>query len=336
MVRVGGMRMTRTAIALMAAVFATAATAGNIKVPAEATGHGRTPNEATADALAKAAAQVNGANVSLDGSTVRVEEESRYRDNRGNRASLDTTSTVTSTANLQAQGQIASYKVLSEKKQGDHYAVRVKAEVYKYETPMANDHKHRLAILPLKTLRSSYDLFGTVDGVTLAHELGFELESILTGTRQYSILDRASLEIAVGELGLIDSSLTGPAEKAKLQKVKGADFLVSTVIREAGVPVDKKYNSATGQLSTKFKFVVQMRTLIPATGEVASTDTLVLEKAKDREAAIIAMAELMAEALSTRLNGRPVDKTRIDSASSSGYDDDAPRDTSGVRLPFDR
>lgn len=336
------LRKSLIAAALMAAFTAPAAIAGMTKVPAEATGHGKTVNEATADALAKAAAQVNGANVSLDGSTVRSEESIDYRDNRGNKAQLDSTTTVSASANLQTQGQIASYKVLSEKKNGDHYAVKVKAEVFKYESPMGGENKERLALLPVRSLHGTYDLFGLIGGVQLSHELGFELESVLTGTRQYSILDRAMLETSIAELGLIGSDLTGPKEKARLQQIKGADFLVTSTIREAGVPSDKKYNAATGQLSTKFKFVVQMRTIVPATGEVASTDILEVEKAKDRKAAITAMAELMADTLSTRLNGAPVrGKERAvvssgSSTSSSSVLEDLPHDDTGIRLPFDR
>lgn len=292
------------AAALIAANLSSTAVAGTSQVPAEATGYGKTVTEATNDALARAAAQVNGSEVSLDSYTVRQETNATYSDNRGYRADLNAESSTTSGASFQTQGQVASYKILSQKKGADGYAVRVKAMIYKYDTPGENEKRYRMAILPIAVPAGTFDLNGPVSGAELATDIYDALEAALVRGGRFTLLDRISLGTVAKELALVDSDLTGPSEKAKLKRIKGADYLVRATIGDIGVPAgERAINPATGQPSGKFRFEVNLRVVIPASGEVSFSDTVVLDKKyKTRSETIQEMANLLVGALSDRLN----------------------------------
>lgn len=298
-----GLRCGLTATALLAASLAIPAFAGTSRVPAEAVGHGKTVTEATDDALARAVAQVNGADVSTDSFNLRSESSATYRDNRGNAASVDAQSSVQSGARFESRGQVASYKVLATAKQGEGYEVRVRAEVFRYDIPAENEKRHRMAILPLTFTRSSYELFGPVSGQILAHEVGVAMEAALIRGGRFTMLDRASLGSSLSELSLVGSDFTGPAEKAKLQRIKGADYIVQAGLRDVGVPSGARaVNPATGQPSNKFRFEVQIRVIVPASGEVTFTDVVAVEKkAKNRDETVREVANALVGALSDRL-----------------------------------
>ena len=291
------------AAALIAASLSTGAIAGTSQVSAEGTGHGKTVTEATNDALARAAAQVNGSEVQLDSFTIRQEASATYSDNRGYRANVDAESSTTSGASFQTQGQIASYKTLSTVKGKDGYTVRVKAMIYKYDVPGENDKRYRMAILPIAVPNGTYDLNGPVSSRELGTELYDALEAALNRGGRFTLLDRISLGTVGQELALVGSDFTAPAEKAKLKRIKGADYLVRATIGDIGVPAgERAINPATGQPSGKFRFEVNLRVVIPASGEVSFTDTIVLDKKyKTRSETMREMSNLLVGALSDRL-----------------------------------
>ena len=77
----------------------------------------------------------------------------------------------------------------------------------------------------------------------MAAQLGSEIEAHLVQTRRFSVLDRTTLGASLAELALVGSDLTGPAEKAKLKRIKGADYILLTTVRRTDRAA--RYSQAT-------------------------------------------------------------------------------------------
>lgn len=312
------------------------ATAGNSVVSVEAQGSGKTEREATDEALARAAGKVNGANVDVDSKTVRAGYSANATSTWGGQSSVNANAELSRSAGYQAQGQIKGYKVLSSQKIDGGYRVRVKADVLRYDVPAENNALQRMAIFPVRYRPGTYPFYGGISGAELARQMGTELESKILSSRQFSLLDRNTLGASLAELGLIDSDLTSPEEKAKLQRFKGADYILVATIREAADRYDERVNPATGQLMGEFRFELETRVIVPATGELRASNVYRIKKQRDRDAAMEVMGTKAASGLVDEIfpgRGASVRAAVLD------YDEpepDTPRDTSGVRLPFDR
>lgn len=305
-------------------------------VTVEAQGNGKTEREAVDDALARAAGQVNGANVEVDSTTVRAGYQASVRDSWGASATVNETLEVSRSATYEAEGQIKGYKVLSSSKDTEGFRVKIKAEVFRYEVPAENVLLERVAVFPVRHAPGTYSFYGAISANELARQLGTELESKLISSRVFSLLDRETLQASIAELGLVGSDLTAPEERAKLQRIKGADYIVVSTIREAADRFDERINPVTGQRMGEFRFELEVRVIVPATGELRASNVYRIQKQHDRYGALEVMGTTAAAGVVNEIvpgRGSSVRSAAI--GTGVGESSDTPRATTGVTLPFD-
>ena len=327
-------------IALCSSVFAK-------EIETTAIGTGADDNAALADALAKAVSQVNGVRSSMDVSTGKLELSRTASTTKGG----DTTDEkeklalgTTADARMRSQGTVSRYEVLSTEVVDGLTRVKVKAFVSRYVAPTYNapgstTSRKRIAIFPATSAQSGYDFFGPVDGDELASQLASQLESSTLETGRVSLLDRSTLASSLVELGLVGSDLTGANEKAKLRQFRGADLIVMTTIRDARHDVQNWQVKSTGQqrYSVDMAFEVDVRAVVPATGELLLTKRLTIHDAMGREDALAQIGAMAAYDVVRALTGSAPELPRRDVRLEQPYEPEptGPR-RSGISLPGDR
>lgn len=301
-----------------AAVLATshffASTSFAAEIETIASGSGADENEALADALARAVGQVNGVSSTLDVSTGKavvtaegsgrngeVTSESRHRVEAGS----------TADARMRAAGRVSRYELIESNAANGRVTVQVRAFVSRqvaptYNAPGSSTGKRRIAVLPGTTERSEYDFFGPASGTEISDLFSSTLERTAMRSGMVSVLDRATLSASLAELGLVRSTLTGETEKAKLRQFRGADLLVLSNVSEADSFDTSHVVASTGQVRRSFSmsFNVDIRAIVPATGELLVSERYSIYDAGSREHAITMAAEYAAIDIIRVLTGK--------------------------------
>ncbi len=344
------------AVALGLAAIALPSFAGTTTTSVTVTGSGPSEAEATAAALAKASAQVNGTQASTSVSTGRANFEAHGKsDVDGKKSSAEIVMSAGSTPDIRTRssGRVSHYDEVSSTHEGDVYKVTIKAyfdkhleAVHHYKAQGASTGKTRLAIFPPSAIRSSYEFFGNVSNAELADNLRDALERSFVRAGTFSVLDRQTLGASLAELGIADSSFTGPAEKAKLKQIRGADLIVLPRVLDAVVKTKSKTSHITGQttMTQKTLLEVEVRGIVPATGEVMFADTYLIEQAATRSDAMAQVAARAASDLTAKVTGKSVASsgaTPISVFPSQRLSDPSqaplpPPEETGAKLPFDR
>jgi len=320
--------------------------AGAKEIETTAVGLGADDNAALADALAKAVAQVNGVRSSLAVSTGRLEltEKSTTSTDKSNATTQRTASLAqTSDARMSAQGSISRYEILSTEVGADgRTKVTVKAFISRYEAPTyrapgSAAARKRVAIFPTFSSGSGFSFFGNVSGDELALQVTSQIESSMIETGQVSLLDRTTLAGTLIELGLIGSNLTGASEKAKLRQFRGADLIVMATIQNARRIVQTRSVKSTGQnkSSVDLALDIELRAVVPATGELLLIKRIAIRDAVDREDALYQAGNLAAYDVVNALTGVAPAIPRRTIPRPKAPEPTGPR-RSGVSLPFDR
>lgn len=319
------------------------------EIETTAEGSGPDQNSALADALARAVAQVNGVRASLNVSTGKVELTERSTRTEASATTTEESKAqlgVTPDATLRAQGAISRYEILNSETLADgSVRVSVRAFVHRaekptYSAPGSHAGKKRVAVFPVAARAPSFDFFGYIDADELASELALQLESSFLDTGAVSLLDRRSLGATLVELGLVDSRLTSDVEKAKLRQFRGADIVVLTSLEEARHVVSSWELRSTGQRRTSVDMLleVNVRAVVPATGELLLTRKISVGDAPSRSDALAQAAELASYDVVRVLTGKsPAYVPRQGSMVSElpeATEPAGPR-RSGVRLPID-
>lgn len=324
------MRIVLTA--LLGLLLATSAGAGLRDVETTATGYGASESEALGDALARAVTQVQGGNASLSTGVTRAQLDA-IRQSPWGTHSLSANYEERRSADFQGGGPIARYQVLTTRQLApERFEVKVSAVIHQYEAPSRGAQRDRIAVLPVRGEAALLQVAGQVDAAELADALGRALEAQLLATGNFQVLDRATLGISVEELALVASPLTGAPDKARLQQLRGADYLlVPTLIRRGDAG---GRNPATGQRHARpGDLKLDLRVLVPATSEVVYSGQTPIHAphASDRDAVVGGIASQAIAALDRSISG----STRLPPA-ATGTAGETPRDSAGVRLPFDR
>lgn len=317
------------------------------EVETTAVGLGADENAALADALAKAVAQVNGVRSAMDVSTGKLEVTGKASATSA-QGTVETQSKVqvgtTADARLSAQGKVSRYEVINTDFETDgRVRLTVKAFVSVYEAPVYNapgskTSRQRIAVFPAQALRDSYDFFGYVDSSELASQLAARLETSIMDTGRVSLLDRRSLGASLVELGLVGSSLTNAQEKAKLKQIRGADLVVLATVQDARYLVETYQVKSTGQIksNTDLFLEIDLRAVVPATGELLLSKRVSVRDAYDRDDALSQVADLAAyEVVRTLTGSAPPPPDRRAAVQQEEPVPDTPR-RSGVLLPTDR
>jgi hypothetical protein len=318
------------------------------EIETTAVGSGADENAALADALAKAVAQVNGVRSSMNVSTgkAQVSEKSSISDGKTRVESQSTLEAgQTADARMSAQGSVSRYEILSTENAPDgRVKVTVKAFVTRYVAPTYNapgssTGRKRIAVFPAVAVDYRYDFFGPVEGAELSAELTGHVESAILATGRVSVLDRSTLSASLAELGLIGSSLTNANEKAKLRQLRGTDLIALATVREARHEVRNWEIASTGQRrsAVDMAFAVELRAVVPATGELLLVRKFVINDAFSRSDALQQASEQLAFEVVRALTGSapPLPVRRVVVDEEVVPPPSGPR-RSGITLPQDR
>ena len=185
-------------------------------------------------------------------------------------------------------GWVKSYEVLDEQKIDDRtYEVTIKAWVYDYEDP-EQTNRLRLAIMPIKTLRTLYQ-FGNY--VTLARDISSKLAQRLSvglsQTNKFAVLDREYIAEFAQNRNILISDDSPIEEKARLGQVLGADYMIVGTISEARLRIKQKTSRAIGRPIREYEvdYVFDYRLIVAPTRQVKLADTvnIALEEDQVRE-----------------------------------------------------
>lgn len=310
------MSMKTLAVALMLLLPAWSF-AGTRLVETTATGVGRDDNEALADALANAVAQVNGTQSSLSvhtGSAVLEGQAKSVKDGKVETLDASVTARNTPDVHMKAAGSVASYEKIGSKTRGDgKIEVTVKAkveqsykEVYHYNVSGSAAGRKRIAVLRPNSDAVSYDFFGPSSSDDICDQLWTAIESGALQSGSVSVLDRKTLGESLDELNLVASDLTNAQEKAKLKLIRGADLIVMPTLHRAEHAVVTQVNPMSGVASRYDNTLldVEVRAVVSATGEILMDKHYVLRSAMDREAAFQQVASDAGQDIAAVVQGR--------------------------------
>lgn len=241
------------------------------EVPVRATGFGDRPETAVANALVEAGRQGLGVSVILD---------PKFRTDVFEWVETEkvVAGSVTSRPEAQAPtlANIAGYKVLSTSQVEDSlWKAEIEARLLKNKS-VGKDKSAlpTLAVAPVRTHESSYNIGETVPAPKFAARLQRELVQGLTQGGRFRVLDRSYPKEVRKELAVSASGLS-PFEHAKLGQQLGADLVMTTDVEKFQLGRDGNtfYGSKVQGLEPYIRINYQL--IDVATQEIISAGTWV-------------------------------------------------------------
>ena len=273
-----------------------------------ASGFGDTYRSAVNDALIAALAQYGGGVISHE-ECARFSEKTEFESSTdkgdSRRQLLD--DSIVRCMKKWANGKISGYTVLSESRDADG-KFRVDVEVRfppKYTGPgRPESNLRRMAVTTFNVRGTSFGWYGqAVDTIEWVTALADRLNTRLTQTRKFTMLDRAFDREINAELARLGAANAAPEDAARLNRKLGTDYLVvgSVAFNDVQPP---RVNPLTGQPlppSPALFAEINYRVLIAPTGQLKWTDTVRLDAASfaagDARSFVAMTAEAAAEAI---------------------------------------
>ena len=187
---------------------------------------------------------------------------------------------------MQIGAFVKTYEVLEEKKtDANSYEVKLKVWIYDYQPPDKNN-RLKIAVMTPTTLNREYT-FGNInlsDG-EIQQKITHILNTKLTATNKFAILDRHYIDKIMQEKGLIWHGDASLEEKAKLGNLLGADYILVSTVTEAQLTVKEKYLEAIGQKTYEHeaKFKMDYSLIGAATSQIKFSDSVNLWLEYDKD-----------------------------------------------------
>ena len=231
-------------------------------VAVQVDGSGLTKESAIEQALVQAIRQVNGTHInsqqSIASAQARINGESDIRIE------------IAKGTDIKAKGQIVGYDILdSQCLEGDcSVTLNVKVhrkKVHKYKVPgLATDKRRRIAVLPF------------TGGREFRKMVTRQIQEQLVQSRRFAVLDRKHEREYRAEKSLWQSNDVPVAEKARLGKVLGLDYIVLGSIEKAGV---RRWTTNIELTGEKYNHVrtsatVSYQVIAVATRQIKWSDTV--------------------------------------------------------------
>ena len=237
-------------------------------------GTGTTQSRAITDALVEATFRIYGVRIVADTQTSIF--SSRSSDSATFSAKIHHAMSRQTIPNK--RNELLSYDVLSSQRDADGlYVVAVQAKYSDYRVLIPENKRRSLAVLNFPVMSGGY-LLGNERGISTI--LTSRIETLLTQSRQFSVLDRARGDIYDMEKQVLESGDVNAAERARLGEVVGADYLVYGKILP--VLVEKIDNSIAISGEYKVQIVatvpVEFRVMAVATRQVKWSSTAVAKR----------------------------------------------------------
>ncbi|CAM3618540.1 CsgG/HfaB family protein [Parendozoicomonas haliclonae] len=192
------------------------AIAGAAIVQVQVKGTGLSEDTAVESALVQALRQVHGMDIKS------VQQSSQFQQKADGKATTEVN--VNRQSRIEAGGQIAGYDIIDSQCGADGCTASLNVRVHKYEVPgLAGDKRRRIAVLPF------------TGGKEFRKLVASQVQEQLVQSRRFAVLDREQEEAYNAEKSLWQSGDVPLAEKARLGKVLGLDYIVTGSIEKAGV-----------------------------------------------------------------------------------------------------
>jgi hypothetical protein len=283
-------KMKKTIILLLVLPFSLQALAAEKVIIQEGKGVASTREDAIKKAIFEAVAKAKGINVGsgkyqfdFESASADIERKPGGKEIGFDAVSIYAEGTSTSTA---IRALVKTYEVLEEKRPDPNtWEVKLKVWIYDYQPPDKNE-RLRIAVIAPTTLSSQY-YFGNIalSDKEIEQKITHILNTKLTATNKFTILDRHYIDKVMQEKGLIlvgDSSLE---EKAKLGNLLGADYILTSTVNEAYLSVKEKYLEAIGQKTYEHeaKFKMDYSLIGAATSQIKFSDSVNLWLQYDKD-----------------------------------------------------
>jgi len=229
-----------------------------------ATGNGGDVSSATIDAIENAIGQVGGMKISA-ATSLSLSEVTK-----GDKTTIE--ENFKQNIERMTRGMIKSYKVLeSGTSPGSGRAfVKIRAVIPSYK-PSEQLKRMKLAVLPL-VLRGK--TVGNPDAASFGNTLSSSLESYLTQTRKFAMIDRRNTAKSNQELKGANARNAPIEETLKFGVRVGADYIVLVALNEFA-PQQTQQERVTGKVVTRLSapVAVDVRVIDIATGQIKFAQT---------------------------------------------------------------
>ena len=259
--------------------------AGLEYISVQAQGEGQTLSHATASALTSAVGQVNGTAIDA----TQINAEMMLALDTGTESVFAASSSSSDVIAQRTQGAVRQYRVLSSNQELGVWTVLLEAEVARYERSV-QANRLRMTVLP----------FRTQGGTQTQHGDAFvnELNTFLTQTRRFAMLDRAFEKERLEEMAIASSDSAPLEEMARLGNRLGTDYMLVGTIDQAAT-ITRRTELAGRTIATNTgHFSVSYRVIDAATGQVKFADNW--SRSNERES-VTSLRQKASEAISRQI-----------------------------------
>ena len=244
----------------------------------EVEAYGSSYQTAVNEALIEAIARVHGKSIS----SKKLSESFEVSESNNEKSDFFSSESYQNQIREKTQGTVLGFEILSSEQNSENkWTVSLLVKVADYNKSVSAD-RHRIAVLPFRSARSSYSLGNqSLSSTTLVDTLASNIVDKFVTTRKFAILDRDFDSATQNELSRIGTHDVAPAELARLSQGLVADYVLVGTIEEVSFNLterkmrtsDKKFISGIGRMQVSFRLIEVATSQIVFTGSAGSTLT---------------------------------------------------------------
>lgn len=241
---------------------------GVTTITVEVQGYGLNQNTAINDALRLAVGQVHGERFAASLASLSADLSVQATNNKGIEKSAAVSSQAQAMAvSSQTEGLIESYSIMSKKNASDgKVEVQLQVKLPKFKPSTCEGNKQKIVITLPSIMKGRQVDASFAQTRDLMHR---ELESLLDGTNQLTVLNRQNIGALDAEAASMQSGNFSIAEQAKLGNRLGADLVVVTEISDFTVREQEQQAGRKIIRTTKMRGQAWVRVI-----DLATTNTV--------------------------------------------------------------
>lgn len=256
-------------------------------IESTSTGFGGDYQEALTSALMDAVRQVRGVEV---GSEKQLKLDFKH-------LIKDTSEKKTATVGVeeqiftQSKGWVQSYIVSNVKKPNDNndvWEVTIVAKIPMYQSAIKDDARSSIAVMPFRFSHSTFaiDQHGKASsGYQLSSQMRDKIQTSLTQTAQFTVLNRSYGSEYVSEKALLSSDNVPASEASRLGNLVGADFMIVGNIHDLSTRVERQTFYGMTKVKNVDRFDLSYQVIEVATQKILWADSITeeVERAEDED-----------------------------------------------------
>ncbi len=254
---------------LLLALF-TAALANAAPVTARGTGRNADYRAAIYDALAQAMSQVQGLSLQESReSLLDALEQSKRSTGKEDFTLSDAREALKQSVSAKTEGRILGYEILKEEfdQQTKTWRVEVEAKMPgRYIVGRDPDNLRRMVVMPFHSLTPEFSLDGAkIECAKGCEEIAAALDTCLTHTRKFTMLDRRFNTETLAELSRLDMANSSPADLGRFGQLLVTDYMVIGTVKylPRAAAVSNSYTGMTAAQDSTFLEISYRVLLVP-------------------------------------------------------------------------